>query len=112
VISDFIDNNFEDALKISNRKHDVMAVQIIDEREKNLPPVGLIKVMDAESGKARWVDSNSSEIRNAYNKWWKEKEEKTKTIFKKAGVDFVSIKTDEDYVMSLTKLFKKREARY
>jgi uncharacterized protein (DUF58 family) len=112
LISDFIDDKFEDALKISNRKHDVMAVRIRDNRESELPNIGLMKVKDAETGALRWVDSSNSKVRNTYNKWWKDKDDKLKEIFNKAGVDFVTINTDQDYIRPLTTLFRKREARY
>ena len=112
LISDFIDNKFEDAMKISNRKHDVIAVRILDKRESEIPSIGLMKVKDAETGEIKWIDTSNAEIRKNYSKWWKEKEQKLKEIFNKSGVDFVNIKTEEDYIKPLSSLFRKREARY
>ena len=112
LISDFIDEKFDDALKISNRKHDVMAVRIRDIRESELPNVGLMKLKDAETGKVNWVDSSSTNVREAYSKWWKEKDARLKETFNKSGVDFVTINTEQDYIRALTTLFRKREARY
>ena len=112
IISDFIDNNFEDALKISNRKHDVVALRIIDKRESEIPDIGLVKMKDAETGAIKWIDTSNSSVRNTYNKWWKEKEQKVKETFNRSGVDFATINTNEDYIKPLTNLFRKREARY
>lgn len=112
IISDFIDNKFEEALKISNRKHDVIALRIIDRRESQLPDIGLVKVIDSESGSIRWIDTNDKNIREKHNAWWKEKDKKLKDIFTKSGVDYAEIPTDIDYIKPLTNLFKKRESRY
>jgi uncharacterized protein (DUF58 family) len=112
IISDFIDERFEDALKISNRKHDLMALRINDIRESSLPNIGLVKVKDAESGKIKWIDTSNREVRETYNRWWAEKEARMKEIFNKSGVDYINIETDEDYIKPLTRLFRKREARY
>jgi uncharacterized protein (DUF58 family) len=108
VISDFIDDDFEDALKIANRKHDIVALKIYDKRETEMPSIGLIKLKDAETGQYNWVDTSSKAVRDAYLKWWIETDQKTKNIFRKCGVDNVSVSTDEDYVKALITLFKKR----
>lgn len=108
VISDFIDENFEDALRIANRKHDVVALRTYDKRETELPSMGLIKMKDAESGKEVWVDTSNKETRNAYKKWWIDTEKKINETFKKSGVDYVYLRTDEDYVRPLLNLFKRR----
>ena len=67
LISDFIDKgNYQDALTIANRKHDVVAIQVYDHRETELPNVGLMKIKDAETGKERWIDSSSKQVRALY----------------------------------------------
>lgn len=111
VISDFIDNNknLEQSLKIANNKHDVVGLHIYDERETELPSMGMVKFKDAETGKYKWVDSSSKRIRNIYRNWWLEKTRNLDTILKKCKIDYVSINTREDYVKSLVALFKKRE---
>ena len=110
VISDFIDNNqeLEMSLSIANNKHDVVALKIYDEREKELPPIGMIKLKDAETDEYVWVDSSSSSIRRQYAEWWLKNAARLDTMFKKGGVDYVFINTNEDYVKSLMTLFKRR----
>ena len=108
IISDFIDDEFENPLKIANQKHDVVALKVYDKRETEMPPVGLVKMKDAETGHYSWIDTSNSSVRKAFSKWWKENDENTQAIFRKCGIDNTSIRTDEDYVKSLMYLFKKR----
>ena len=109
LISDFINqSSYSDALTIANRKHDVVAIQVYDRREAELPAVGLIKMKDAETGMERWIDSSSSHIRNMYGEWWKRRQEEMIQSFNKCRVDSVSIRTEDDYVKSLLVLFHKR----
>ena len=113
VISDFIDDNpeLEKALSVANSKHDVVAIKIFDEREQELPPIGMIKMKDAETGGYIWVNSSNRATREMYRKWWFDQNEKLKGIFTRCGVDAALINTREDYVKSLMNLFKRREAR-
>ena len=110
VISDFMDENpaLEMALSIANNKHDVVALQIYDNREKELPPIGMIKLKDAENGKEIWVDSSSGKVRKLYSEYWNRHVAKLDLLFKRCGIDYASISTNEDYVRSLMNLFKKR----
>lgn len=109
LISDFIDKkNYSDALTIANRKHDVVAIQVYDRRETELPSVGLIKMKDAETEKERWIDSSSANVRKMYNEWWNRRQEEMNQSFKKCRVDSVSVRTEDDYVKSLLALFHKR----
>jgi uncharacterized protein (DUF58 family) len=109
LISDFIDrHNYTDALTIAGRKHDVVAIQVYDRRETELPKVGLIKVTDAETGVERWVDSSSRRVREACRNWWAQRQEEMNNSFSKSRVDSVSIRTEDDYVKSLIALFDKR----
>ena len=109
VISDFIDSkNYEDALTIANRKHDIVAIQVYDKRETELPAIGLMKVKDAETGSERWIDTSSKNVREAYNSWWKKRQDQMGETFNKCRVDSVSVETDEDYVRALLALFGKR----
>ncbi len=112
LISDFIDKGFDDAIKICNKKHDLIAVKIFDKRETQLPNIGLVKFKDAETGKISWIDTSSSNIRKNYNKWWIQNEKYLKTLFIKSGVDVANINTNQDYIKSLVNLFKKRESRF
>lgn len=110
VISDFMDDHtdLEMALSIANNKHDVVALKIYDEREKELPPIGLIKLKDAETGNYVVVDSSSPKTRQMYSEWWMKHIVKLDTLFKRCGVDYTTVNTKEDYVRSLMSLFKKR----
>lgn len=109
LISDFIDKGgFKDALTVANRKHDMVAIQVYDRRETELPSVGLMKVKDAETGGERWIDSSSSRVRAAYKEWWEKRQAQMNDTFKKCRVDSVSVLTEDDYVKALIALFDKR----
>jgi uncharacterized protein (DUF58 family) len=111
VISDFIqkENSLESALSIANNRHDVVALRIYDERETELPDIGMIKLKDAETGNYTWVDSSDRTARSMYRKWWTDLSDQLDNAFKRSRVDYVSISTNHDYVKSLITLFKKRE---
>jgi len=112
LLSDFIDNNnFEDALKIANKKHDVVAIKINDNREREIPDIGFARVRDAESGRIIWVDTSDVLVRKQYFDYYIKSELKHKDSFSKAGVDIVSIKTDQDYIKPLMNFFKRRGSR-
>ena len=109
MMSDFIDDNeYRNALTIANRKHDIVAIQVYDRRLAELPDVGLMKVRDAETGHEQWIDTSSAKLRNAHHAWWKERQVRLAETFTKSNVDFVSVRTDQDYVKSLLNLFAKR----
>ena len=109
LISDFIDKaGFKDALTVANRKHDMVAIQVYDQRETELPSVGLMKIKDAETGMERWIDSGSARVREAYKLWWEKRQTAMSDTFKKCRVDAVSIRTEDDYVKALIALFDKR----
>lgn len=109
VLSDFIDpNNFQTDLTIANRKHDVVAIQVFDKREAELPSVGLIQIKDAETGEERQIDTSSAKVRATYRNWWLKQQEFLQDSFKKSKVDSVSVSTDQDYVKALMNLFNLR----
>ncbi|MFN8258674.1 MAG: DUF58 domain-containing protein [Bacteroidales bacterium] len=108
VISDFIDSGFQDALRIANHKHDIIALRVYDKRELDLPDIGLVKMRDAESDSFMWIDTSDSTIRKLYRDTWLKADAELKDIFSRAAVDNVSIRTDEDYVKPLRQLFKQR----
>ncbi len=110
VISDFIDSDFKDALTIANRKHDIVGLRIFDKRETSIPNMGLVKMLDAETGAFKWVDTASKRVRNTYAEWWHNHSAKLKQTFKSSGVDYASVATGEDYVKPLIYLFKRRGA--
>lgn len=108
IISDFIVPDFEVALRIASNKHDIVALKVLDPVERAIPDIGLIKVLDAESGTEKWIDTSSRSNRIAYEKWWIGHIELIKNIFKRCGVDSGELRTDLDYVKPLMKLFKNR----
>jgi uncharacterized protein (DUF58 family) len=109
LISDFLaEPNYNDALKISNRKHDLVALRIVDKTETELPQVGLIKLKDNESGKIMWVDTNNKEFRKRYAVNRLKFEDALKDIFNRSGIDAAKILTDESYIQPLMQLFKNR----
>lgn len=109
LISDFIDNNdFRDALTIANRKHDIAAIQVYDRRLVELPRIGLMRIHDAESGREVLIDTSSSKVQRALKVWWQNNSRKLGETFKKSRVDYVSIRTDHDYVKGLMNLFAQR----
>ena len=112
LISDFIDgNDYYKAMSIASRKHDLTAIQVYDKREATLPNVGLMKVEDAETGAVKWVNTSSASVRNAYKKWWYERQQTMNNNLMRCNVDIASVATDEDYVKSLMALFGKRGVR-
>ncbi len=108
VISDFRDKGYSRALQVANNKHDVAALHVYDIRESTLPSVGLIRVLDSETGRERWVDTSSRRVRDSYAMKWESHEEMMKEIFTRAGVDHASLRTGADYIKPLLRLFKKR----
>ncbi len=109
VISDFMaDINFTDAIKIANKKHDLVALRIYDIREQELPDIGLVKFMDAETGQLQWVNTSDKKVRNHFYASAKKQEASLKEIFNKSGVDSADINTAESYIKPLMNLFKRR----
>ena len=109
LLSDFFDRqDFLQQLTIANRKHDVVAIQVYDKRACELPDVGLMKVVDSETGYEQYVDTGSKKLRESYRRYWQKQQADLKETFSKSNVDSVSIATDEDYVKSLMGLFKQR----
>jgi uncharacterized protein (DUF58 family) len=108
IISDLIDKNFEKELTIASRKHDLVALQVYDIRETELPNVGLVKLKDAETGERIWVDTSDKRLRTSYKHAWGQNQLEIQKTFTKSGVDVVSMSTSDDYVRALMKLFKMR----
>ncbi|MCR5313932.1 MAG: DUF58 domain-containing protein [Bacteroidaceae bacterium] len=109
ILSDFFDEkDYTNQLTIANRKHDVVALQIYDQRMAEMPDVGIIKMRDAETGDEIFVDTSSKAVRKAHNDWWVKYQKWLKHVMTKSNVDWVSVRTDEDYVKALMNMFKKR----
>ena len=109
ILSDFyVRDEFQQSLQICNRKHDVVAIQVYDQRARELPDVGLMKVVDAETGHEQYVDTGSKALRQAYHKYWNSRQAQLEETFNKSNVDHVSVATNEDFVKALMMLFKQR----
>ena len=111
ILSDFLDDDFTKPLQIANKKHDIVAIRIHDKREKLLPNVGMIKMLDAEIGKSKWVDTSSKRIRIDFGDKYKKRAEKLKQDFLLCGVDHININTAKSYIKPLINFFKQRENR-
>ena len=108
VISDFYASINKDTFLIVNKKHDVVAVQIFDRRAKELPDIGLMKVVDSETGHEMYIDTSDKKLRMAHKAYWLKHNEELLTILNECNIDNVSIATDEDFVKKLIILFAKR----
>ena len=105
VLSDFLDERFEDSLKVAGKKHDVIGIKVYDKMDMQLPDAGLMEIEDAETGIIQWVDTSDYLVRTNYQQSFFSFTELCKTIFLKAGCDLLHIRTDEDYVKILQKFF-------
>ena len=109
LLSDFYTKlSFDNALTICGRKHDVVAIQIYDQRAKELPDVGMIKIQDAETGHEMIIDTSSKKLRRAHTAYWMKRQSDLRQLFNKSNVDNVSIATNDDYVKALMMLFAMR----
>ena len=109
LLSDFyVRQDFLQQLTIANKKHDLVAIQVYDKRAKELPDVGLMKIVDAETGYEQYIDTSSKKLRESYHRYWLSQQNLLLETFAKSKVDSVSVATDEDYVKALLGLFKQR----
>ena len=109
LVSDFLSGDYDAALRIAAKKHDTIAVQIYDKSEAELPNVGILRVMDSETGKFSWVDTSSKNVRENYKEWWDSSQKNLSSLLNKNKVDLIKIRTDESYIAPLQNFFKKRE---
>ena len=109
LLSDFIDaHDYRNALSIANRKHDIVAIRVYDRRMEELPDVGLLKLLDSETGQEMYLDTSSRAVREAHHKWFTENTLRCKDYLTRSRVDSVVVRTDQDYVKALMGLFAKR----
>ena len=113
ILSDFINSEtdmpkFEDALKIASSKHDLMAINIFDKRDLELPNVGIIEVEDAETGEREWIDTSSRRVREHWKQSFEERNAAMLKTLSHNRVDVAEVETDGDYVVELLKMFKRR----
>jgi uncharacterized protein (DUF58 family) len=111
IISDFIAEGYEDALAVASKKHDIIAVRVIDSREIEMPDAGLVTIDDAETGAQAVIDTSSRSFRdnyrlNAYNRIRKQDD-----FFSSMGIDCIDVYTDMPYIDSIISFFRARENR-
>jgi uncharacterized protein (DUF58 family) len=105
VLSDFLDNSFEDDLKVAGKKHDVIGIKVYDKMERQLPDAGLMQVEDAETGQHQWIDTGSFLVRKQHEDAFFQHTAYCKNIFLHAGSELLHVRTDDDYVKILQKFF-------
>jgi uncharacterized protein (DUF58 family) len=108
LVSDFLASGYEEALTIASRRHDVIGIHVYDQRDKELPAAGMIKMKDSESGQEQWVDTSDKQVRKYYTDKFIEHRQYCRNAFIKSGAELISISTDEDYVKVLQGFFEKR----
>lgn len=110
LVSDFMDEGYQKALDLVGRKHDLIGIQVSDLREESLPNVGVIRVKDAESNQAYWLDTSNKKLRTKYAANFLENQDRCKTAFLKSGADLINVTTDnrKPYVRAMMNFFKKR----
>lgn len=111
LISDFIDQEYSRPLRVGAKKHDLLALHLIDPREYEIPDVGLVKLHDAESGRPMWIDTSSKSGRAAMYAQFRRWQDEVKQQMQRSGADYMALNVNEDYVRSLILLFKRREQR-
>jgi uncharacterized protein (DUF58 family) len=111
LISDLLDQGFERSLKIANRRHDVIVIQIIDPREKELPEVGILELRDAETEEIAWVDTSLEWIRNTFRENWVRNQSRLARLFQSHRMDHITIDTGRPYDVPLMRFFKERAKR-
>lgn len=109
IMSDFIDEQYEDTLRVMASRHDVIGLKIYDKMDMQLPRVGLMEVEDLETGKTQWLDTSDALVRHNYQQNFMKHSGNCKNIFKKSGADLLHLRTDEDYVKILQQFFLRRK---
>jgi uncharacterized protein (DUF58 family) len=108
LMSDFLTGSYQDALNIASKRHDMVGVHIYDQRDKELPSVGLIQMNDLETGERQWVDSSDKKVQQYYTQQFHQHVQYCRNSFNKSGAELISIRTDEDYVKALQSFFVNR----
>ncbi|MFA7444835.1 MAG: DUF58 domain-containing protein [Flavobacteriaceae bacterium] len=108
MISDFMADDFERTLKIAAKKHDVTGIRVFDEKEQKLPNIGLVNMLDAETGKQKLINTGSKKVRTEYEKYYHEKVKYFQEVFTKCGAGTINTRVDEDYAKKLLGYFRAR----
>jgi len=112
LISDFMDEGYESALRIAGKRHDLIGVVLLDPREKEIPNVGLVVFRDAETNEHRWIDTASSSVRARYKTYWETMNKNRRSTFIKSKLDEIQIRLDQQYMKPLVDFFRLREKRW
>jgi uncharacterized protein (DUF58 family) len=108
ILSDFVDAGYEDNLRVAGSKHDIVGIKIYDKMDMQLPRVGMLRIEDAETGKQKWVDTDSKLVRYHYEKEFFRITDLANEAFKRAGSNLLHVRTDEDYIKVLQQFFRSR----
>ena len=113
LLSDLINSpadmpRLDDALKIASSKHDIMAIRVYDERDGELPDVGIMELRDAETGRSEWIDTSSRRVREYWHAEYERRNTEIEAMLRQNRVDIARVATDGDYVAELLKMFKQR----
>jgi uncharacterized protein (DUF58 family) len=111
LISDLLDQGFDRSLRVANRKHDIIAVQVIDPRERELPKVGIVELRDAETDEIVWVDTSFEWVRNTIRENWDRNQARLAKFFESQRMDHITIETGKPYDVPLIRFFKERAKR-
>ena len=112
LITDLLDQGFEQPLKVANRKHDMVIIQIVDPRERELPAVGILEIQDAETGEVARVDTSLARVREMYRGNWERNHREQLRLFQSNRMDHVLINAAESYVVPLVRFFEERARKY
>ena len=108
LLSDFIDQNYDKSLKLASKKFDLTGIRIYDIKETEIPKIGIVPIIDAESGQLEWVDTNSKRVRKNYKINYERNVKQFHSLFKKNGAGVIDCRVDESYVKKLLGYFKLR----
>lgn len=112
LLSDFIDtHDYSHQMTMANKKHELAAIQVYDERDSKLPDIGLMHVADLETGTERWIDTSSKKVRKAYERAWYDRQQRLASTAARSGVELAQVRTDEDYVKALLAVFRRKATR-
>lgn len=111
LISDFFAEQYRKPLSVANRRHDIIAVSITDPREMELPDIGIIRIEDAETGRAFFLDTSSASVRKEYQSHARTLFHERLRLLRSAHVDHIGLRTDSPYAQELFKFFRMRERR-
>ena len=112
LLSDFWDDSYQQTMKLINKKHDLINIQILDKAEITIPKLGMVKFHDAETQKSAWIDTNNKQVQNISTKYIQNKNKVIKEFCKKNKIDFISIDTAEGYLNPLEQFFSTRMHRH